>query len=687
MDVIDDYDVKVPSSSLIPHEDFPQMIPLRRSLRCLGLVLASVAGSPWAESGRQGATPMLEDLLEMRVSSAARRLQTPAEAPSMVKVITAGEIHRLGWRTLGEALASLPGLHTSYDRSYTYLGVRGFGRPGDFTSRVLLLVDGQPINDGIYDQAPIGSEFPVDMSLVERIEFVPGAGSVMYGGNALLAVINVVTRSGAGLGKRLQVGVGQGGASSLGVSAGWRDDAGNDGLLAATRERSRGHDLYFESYQAAGANAWSRGLDHEANDRFFAQFRRGGFAASLILHDRTKGLPGGSFGIDLNTPGSRVRDRRMHAHASYDHQISTATGVHGQAYAMEVLYNGEWMYSAVSQPDGMVARGFGGEASVTTTALSGHTLLAGISLRRDTERRQFSASLNSNTPRSAIGIFVQDDIALVDRVILSAGLRYDEVRAGTNYQYLSPRLALIMQAGPNTVVKAISGTAFRPPNAYETDYAFTGTNIANPALRSERNRTDELGVVHEFGGDSSLSGSLYRTRIRDLISIERDPTTNLQQHHNVGRVDARGIELEASSRIGIVSVRGGLSWQRVRHEGGADVANTPAQLAKLVLDAPMPGGLRLGWESHYVGTRTTDSGLVGTTGVRIGGYGVSHATLTGNMGRDTEWQFRLHNVFDRAYGNVVGSEYNTNFPGVQQSPMTQMPQDRRRVSATLRWTF
>lgn len=663
------------------------MNPLRRSLHCLGFLLAAFAGVSGADSGSPGATPMLEDLLEMRVSSVARRLQTPAEAPSMVKVITAGEIRRQGWSNLGEALASLPGLHTSYDRSYTYLGVRGFGRPGDFTSRVLLLVDGQPINDGIYDQAPIGSEFPLELSLVERIEFVPGAGSVMYGGNALLAVINVVTRSGAGLGKQLRLGVGQGGADSLGVSAGWRDDAGNDALLAATRERSRGRDLYFESYQAAGANAWSRGLDHEANDRFFAQFRRGGFAASLILHERTKGLPGGSFGIDLNDPGSRVRDRRMHAHARYDQQISTTTGLHLEAYAMEVLYNGIWMYSAVAQPDGMATRGFGGEASVTTTAFAGHTLLAGISVRRDAERRQFNASLNSNTPRSAVGIFVQDDIAFGDRVILSAGLRHDEVRSGASYGYLSPRLALIVQAGPSTVVKAISGTAFRPPNAYETDYAFAGTNIANPALRSERNRTDELGVVHEFNGESSLAGSIYRTRIRDLISIERNSVTNLQQHLNVGRVEARGVELEARSRVGPVSVRGSLSWQRVRHESGAKVANTPAQLAKLMLDAPLPLGLRLGWETQYVGVRTTDSGLIRTTGARMGGYGVSHATLSGSLGRDTEWQFRLHNVFDRAYGNVVGIEYNSNFPGVQQSPMNQMLQDRRTVSATLRWAF
>lgn len=655
------------------------------SLRYLFACLMLVSGGPFAETGN--GLPQLEDLLDMRVLSAARRVQTSAEAPSIVKIITAREIRSLGWRTLGEALASLPGLNITYDRSYSYLGVRGFGRPGDFTSRVLLMIDGQPVNDGIYDQASIGSEFPVDMALVDRIEFVPGAGSVMYGGNALLAVVNVITRAGAGFGKNLRVEVADSGAFGVSAGFGIRDETGNDSLVAVSRERSRGRDLHFESYQTPGANAWSRGLDHEANDRLLAQFRRGGFSATLVLHDRLKGLPGGPYGIDLNHPGSRVRDRRMHLHVGLDHQISAATGMRFQGYVMEVGYDGEWMYSAVSQPDGMLARAFGGDASLTSTAYVGHTLLAGLSLRRDSKRRQFNSSLDSNSPRTSVGIFLQDDIALGDNLTVSAGLRHDEVSSTAIYRHLSPRLALILRAGPQTVIKAISGTAFRPPNAYETDYAFTGTNLANPALRSERSQTDELGVVHDFGGPTSFSGSLFRTRIRDLISIERNATTNLQQHHNVGRVEARGFELEVRTRVGEVSLRGNASWQTVRHESGVEVANTPAQMLKAVVEAPLPGGMRLGWESQYIGPRTTDSGRVNTTGIRIGGHGVTHVTLTGPLGRDGEWQLRLHNAFDRIYGHVVGTEYSNNFPGVQRVPMDQMPQDRRTLGVGLRWNF
>lgn len=605
----------------------------------------------------------------------------------MVSVITAREIRSFGWRTLAEALGSLRGLHVSYDRSYTYLGVRGFGRPGDYTSRVLLLIDGIPTNDGVYDQAFVGAEFPLDLSLVERIEYVPGAGSVLYGGNALLAVVNVVTMSGARAGRRLQAGAGSGRAGDLSVSAGWRDEAGDDMLLALSRERRRGRDLSFESYATPGANEWSRGLDHEANDRFFAQFRRGGLSGSILLHDRVKGMPGGPFGVDLDDPRNRLRDGHSQGSLRYEYQLSTTTAVRLQGYAMEVSYDGDWVYSGIAERDGILTRSLGGEASVTTTALPGQTVLAGISLREDGMRRQFNATLDTDTPRTAVGIFAQDDIAFGERVTLSAGLRYDRISSGTVYSHLSPRLALILQPQPGTVVKAIAGTAFRPPNGFETDYAYTGINLANPTLRSERIHTAEIGVEQGFGAATNLTAALYRNRIDDLISIETDPDTGLQQHHNVGRVDAQGLEFEARTRFGEVSLRGSVSWQRVRHESGAEIANAPRQLAKLLLSAPLPGSLRVGWETYYTGSRKTDTGLVNTTGDDVGGHAVSHATISGDLGRGVDWQLRLQNIFDRRFGNVAGTEFNTNFPGVQVSPMTQVLQDGRSLYGNVRWHF
>lgn len=134
-------------------------------------------------------------------------------------------------------------------------------------------------------------------------------------------------------------------------------------------------------------------------------------------------------------------------------------------------------------------------------------------------------------------------------------------------------------------------------------------------------------------------------------------------------------------------MRGSIAWQNVRHESGADVANTPRQLAKMLVDAPLGGGIRVGWETYYVGARRSDSGVVRTSGLPIGGHTVSHLALTGGQAERFEWRLRLRNLFDRQYGHVAGTEYSSNFPGVQQSPMPQILQDRRTLSADLRWYF
>jgi len=134
----------------------------------------------------------LEDLMQMRVVTAASKFAQPiSDAPSSVVVLTAADIRDFGWRTLADALATLPGLYVTNDRNYAYLGARGFLRPGDYNSRFLLLVDGVRVNDAVYDQALIGTEGLLDMDMVKRIEFVPGPGSAVYGSNALFGVINV----------------------------------------------------------------------------------------------------------------------------------------------------------------------------------------------------------------------------------------------------------------------------------------------------------------------------------------------------------------------------------------------------------------------------------------------------------------------------------------------------------------
>ena len=86
------------------------------------------------------------------------------------------------------------GLYVSDDRNYSYLGTRGFLRPGDYNSRILLLVDGHRVNDNVYDAAFFGREAPVPVGMIERIEFVRGPSSSIYGSSAFFGIVNVVLK-------------------------------------------------------------------------------------------------------------------------------------------------------------------------------------------------------------------------------------------------------------------------------------------------------------------------------------------------------------------------------------------------------------------------------------------------------------------------------------------------------------
>ena len=111
------------------------------------------------------------------VRAASKGLTSVDEAPASTTVLTQEELRAFGWRTLAEALSGVRGFFLADDRTYTYVGVRGFSPPGDLNTRILILWDGHAMNDVWAGQGYAAHDLSVDLEEVERIEVVRGPGS------------------------------------------------------------------------------------------------------------------------------------------------------------------------------------------------------------------------------------------------------------------------------------------------------------------------------------------------------------------------------------------------------------------------------------------------------------------------------------------------------------------------------
>ena len=132
----------------------------------------------------------LDELMNLEFSVASISAKTTREQSAIVSVITARDISASGARDLLDVLWLVPGFSSGVDvEGITGIGIRGFWA---YEGKVLITVDGMSIVENLFGVVPLEEHIPVAM--IERIEIIRGPGSAMYGDNAELAVINIVTK-------------------------------------------------------------------------------------------------------------------------------------------------------------------------------------------------------------------------------------------------------------------------------------------------------------------------------------------------------------------------------------------------------------------------------------------------------------------------------------------------------------
>lgn len=140
-------------------------------------------------------TLSIEDLMNIKVTTASKFIEPMLLTPAAMSVVTAKDIELMGANNLFEVLeraTSIYGLGT-YIWEHELMSVRGTVTT-QFNVHVLLLLNGRPLREPHqtgYNQ-PIYMGIPVES--IENIEIIRGTGSVLYGTNAYSGVINIITK-------------------------------------------------------------------------------------------------------------------------------------------------------------------------------------------------------------------------------------------------------------------------------------------------------------------------------------------------------------------------------------------------------------------------------------------------------------------------------------------------------------
>lgn len=649
---------------------------MRREIGTIAVgVLAAWGAGPAVAQTVAAVDPLklpLESLLSMEVSSVSRFAQPALEAPALVRVVDDADLRAFGYRTVADALRSLPGTDVTNDHSYSYLGVRGFNRPGDYSSRVLLMVDGLRTNDGIYDQALLGTEAVVDTPLLKRIEYFAGPSSSVYGGNALFGAVNLVTRSGADInGWEPRVEIGTQGVRRTSLAFGRHFDDGRDVVLYAATGYGAGGRL---SFPELGGSA--RQADGERYGKFFAKFTDGGLRVSAAFSRRTKENPAAPYGTSFNDPATTLDE---HAFLEASHESAVTEGVTQlvRGYANHYRYRGDWPYDGPPQylnRDRAQAEQAGGEYRLTFRGMANHVWVGGVEVRRSWHLSQenfdvdpAATYLSLRRDAYAAGAYVQDEWRLSERWLLNLGLRYDKVSDFRGEW--SPRLAAIYRPDAVTAVKLLAGQAFRAPNQYERFYGSDGFQKANPAAGIERIMTTELAVERQMSANLRLTGSLFHYDLRHPLESRLDPADGLTQFVNSGHIHVVGSELAAEYRTESgLRLKGSVTLQDAQDQDRRWLTNSPRELVKA--QAYLPGAL--GWDT---GLEVLATGRRQTLAGAVPAYAIANLTLNRRVSADSEVRIGILNLADHRYRDPASDYY---------APVDAMPQYGRQ--AYIQWS-
>lgn len=644
-------------------------------LYAIALVLLSASSgsstsTPSPEFSPQDVFTFLEDERDIQIETASKVKEILDEAPASATVITREQIEALGVRTLTDLLRTVPGMSSSLTRTgLRQVDVRG--RTTDNSNGVKLLINGHSLNEPFTGSGlPVFDDRPLDD--VKQIEIIRGPGSALYGANAFLAIVNIITRDNDGanviarydtddtyftsayVGGPVQGAKISGHASRV-VSDGPRAEIAADRLYGTSQRLASlaggpGHpgqgDRSYDRTDLDVAAEW-KWLTASAR---YSKKRRGDFAGQdyYLTYDPEHPETRSNFrfsqlGTELSAHAPTIAQRlSLSARVFYDHVMQDADlRLTPLNFALPVDLDGDGadeLFAEGRRQRRLVHESMlGWEAQAVLASGGTNQLILGYvheihRLLRTAQWANFDPEVGAslaggyqrvrdfNEPsyaREVVAAYLEDIWEARENLRLTAGVRIDHYNDFGSA--VSPRAALVYRPFTGVYVKALYGHAFRAPTF---DELFTRGNpdvIGNPTLDPEQLDTGELGLILStkdiLGLSANLKTTAYWTHISDAIEPSVGVAlTGPDRLRNVGAVDLRGVEAE--TRIALpraVSLSGNVTYLWARDaDTGANLVGVPRWLGNVQLFAsPFPSpfsGMTLGLGANIVGPRSREVG-------------------------------------------------------------------------------
>ncbi|MBZ0200067.1 MAG: TonB-dependent receptor [Ignavibacteriaceae bacterium] len=479
---------------------------------------------------------------EQVVITAGKHQQNLDDLPVSVDVLQPEIIDKKNIYNIRDAIRYLPGISLVDDE----ISIRGSsGNSRGAGARVLTAIDGIPLYTGdtgeiIWEMIPVNE--------IDRVEVMKGASSSLYGSTAMGGVINIITK------KQTNQSY-----TYFKALAGLYDKPSHDEWKWAKNSRT------FNSLAASHTNhiggfgftlSLSRIDDYSYKQNDFTR-RYIGFLKGVINISEKTGL---TFFINsLNqTSGNFIywkdsRNALVPPDADQGQKINTNRQMAGVILSHQVndklqldfrgsYYRTDWRDQSVSM-NNSIANLFRGEVFAVNRFSNNFTLTGGI----ESSASKVKSNIFGNPKAFSFGAYTQADFKTLERLNISAGVRYDLSKLDTlkGVSNISPKFGVNFKLTDRIILRSSIGAGFRAPTLAE---AYTSTLVSgvsinpNPNLKPESNLSFETAVSYKLSPSSKIEAALFQNEFYDFIEPAVNRTTGQVSFANVTRARIQGAE-------------------------------------------------------------------------------------------------------------------------------------------------